>query len=185
MGVTDIRMKRLFDVAGALGGLVFFGPAMAVAAAAILLDDGGPIVFRQVRLGRARQPFLILKFRSMRAGEVTRVGRVLRATGLDELPQLMNILRGDLSAVGPRPLTAADVTRLGWTAPECDFRWSVRPGLTGPAQLVGPPSPRYALRLDHRYVAHRTLWLDVRLLAMSFLINALGKRRARRLLFRR
>jgi lipopolysaccharide/colanic/teichoic acid biosynthesis glycosyltransferase len=178
-------MKRLFDLAGALGGLVFFAPVMAVAAAAIFLEDRGPVVFRQERLGRARRPFLILKFRSMRAGDVTRVGRVLRATGLDELPQLINILRGELSAVGPRPLTLADVTRLGWTAAECDFRWSVPPGLTGPAQLVGPSSARYALRLDRRYVTRRTLWLDVRMVAMSFLVNVLGKARARRLLFAR
>ena len=121
----------------------------------------------------------------MRNGEVTRVGRVLRATGLDELPQFINILRGDLSAVGPRPLTGADVVRFGWTTGDCDFRWSVHPGLTGPAQLVGPESPRYSLRLDRRYIARRTLWLDVRLVAMSFLINALGKRRARLLLFQR
>jgi lipopolysaccharide/colanic/teichoic acid biosynthesis glycosyltransferase len=178
-------MKRLFDVAGALGGLVFFGPVMMVTAADILLDDRGPILFRQQRGGRARRPFEILKFRSMRDGQVTRVGRVLRATGLDELPQFVNILRGDLSAVGPRPLTGADVVRFGWTAPDCDFRWSVRPGLTGPAQLVGSESPRYSLRLDRRYIAHRTLWLDVRMVAMSFLINALGKRHARRLLFQR
>jgi lipopolysaccharide/colanic/teichoic acid biosynthesis glycosyltransferase len=178
-------MKRLFDVAGALGGLVFFGPVMLATAAAILLDDRGPILFRQVRIGRARRPFEILKFRSMRGGQVTRVGRVLRATGLDELPQFINILRGDLSAVGPRPLTGEDVGRLGWTASDCDFRWSVRPGLTGPAQLVGPESPRYSLRLDRRYIARRTLWFDVRMVAMSFLINALGKRRARRLLFQR
>jgi len=178
-------MKRLFDVAGALGGLVFFGPLMAVAAAAILLDDRGPVIFRQARLGRARRPFQILKFRSMRDGHVTRVGRVLRATGLDELPQFVNILRGDLSAVGPRPLTGADIARLGWTTSDCDFRWSVRPGLTGPAQLVGSESSRYSLRLDRRYITRRTLWLDVRMVAMSFLINALGKRRARRLLFRR
>lgn len=178
-------MKRLFDVTGALGGLIAFGPVMALIAAAIVLDDRGPILFRQVRVGRARQPFVILKFRSMRGGRVTRVGRVLRATGLDELPQFINILRGDLSAVGPRPLTAADVARLHWDAPGCDFRWSVRPGLVGPAQLVGPASPRYALRLDRRYVLRRSLAFDARMVAISFLVNALGKRRARRLLFGR
>lgn len=177
-------MKRLFDVAGALGGLVFFGPVMAVTAAAIFLDDRGPILFRQVRIGRARRPFEILKFRTMRDGGVTRVGRLLRATGLDELPQFVNILRGDLSAVGPRPLTLADIIDFGWTTPDCDFRWSVHPGLVGPAQLVGPESRRYALRLDRRYVARHTLWLDVRLVSMAFLFNAVGKRRARRLLFR-
>jgi lipopolysaccharide/colanic/teichoic acid biosynthesis glycosyltransferase len=178
-------MKRAFDIVGALGGAVFFAPAMALAAAAILLEDGPPIVFMQRRVGRAREPFVILKLRSMRGGRVTRVGRVLRATGLDEVPQLLNILCGDLSAVGPRPLTEADVIRLGWTGAQYHFRWSVRPGLTGPAQLVGPPSPRYALRLDRRYIARQGVWLDIRLIAMSFLVNAVGKDRARRLLFGR
>ena len=101
---------------------------MAVIAAAILLDDGRPVLFRQERLGHRRRPFHILKFRSMRDGRVTRVGRVLRATGLDELPQFVNILRGDMSAVGPRPLTADDVARLGWSGPR-----STSAGRAGPA----------------------------------------------------
>ena len=129
--------QRVFDVLGASAGAVVFTPVMAAIAAAILLDDGGPVLFRQKRIGCRRQPFDVLKFRSMRDGEVTRVGRVLRATGLDELPQFVNIVRGDMSAVGPRPLTAADITRLGWDDPSCDFRWSCRPGLTGLAQLMG------------------------------------------------
>src|SRR6186713_1995399 len=111
------RSKRLFDLIGAVAGLLAFLPAMAAIAGAILLEDGWPVLFRQERLGRDRLPFAILKFRSMRDGRITRVGRLLRATGLDELPQFVNILRGDMSAVGPRPLTAADVTRLGWTEP--------------------------------------------------------------------
>ena len=82
---------------------------MAVIAAAIVLEDGWPVLFRQERLGRRRRPFTILKFRSMRDGRITRVGRMLRATGLDELPQFINILRGEMSAVGPRPLTESDV----------------------------------------------------------------------------
>src|SRR5215210_7352233 len=181
MGDARNRLKRAFDIAGALGGLVFFAPAMALACAAILLDDGRPVVFMQRRVGRGREPFVILKLRSMRGGEVTRVGRVLRATGLDELPQLFNILRGDLSAVGPRPLTEADVIRFGWSGAEYHFRWSVRPGLTGPAQLVGPPSPRYALRLARLYIARRSVLLDMPLIPLSFLVNAVGKARARRL----
>src|SRR4026209_1753290 len=116
---------------GAVGGLLFFGPLMACIAAAIVLDDGAPVFFRRPRLGRLRRPFEILKFRSMRDGRVTRAGRLLRATGLDELPQFLNILRGDMSAVVPRPLTPDDVVRLGWSGPEFDFRWSCRPGLTG------------------------------------------------------
>jgi lipopolysaccharide/colanic/teichoic acid biosynthesis glycosyltransferase len=172
---------RIFDVAGAAAGLLFFALPMAVIAGAILLADGTPLLFRQTRLGRGRARFTILKFRSMRNGRVTAVGRVLRATGLDELPQLVNILRGDMSAVGPRPLTEDDVLRLGWTTPACDFRWSVPPGLTGLVQVVGARSARHALRVDRCYVTRRNLRLDVRLIAWSFAINILGKKRVRRL----
>ena len=182
MIAMSTRTKRLFDVVGALGGLVVFAPPMAAIAAAILLLDGRPLLFRQTRVGRGRRLFTILKFRSMRNGEVTAVGRVLRSTGLDELPQLVNVLAGELSAVGPRPLTQADVRRLGWTAPACDFRWRVKPGLTGLAQVVGTRSARHALRLDRCYIARQNLALDVRLIAWSFAINLLGKSRVRRMI---
>jgi len=183
--MASIRLpKRLFDLLGALAGLIAFSPAMAVIAGAILLEDGWPVLFRQERLGRRRRPFTILKFRSMRDGRITRVGRMLRATGLDELPQFINILRGDMSAVGPRPLTESDVTRLGWMAPRYDFRWRVLPGLTGLAQVTEARSGRLSLGLDRRYVARQSLSLDLRLVAVSFAINALGKRRVRRLLVR-
>lgn len=178
------QTKRLFDVVGAIGGLIFFAPPMAAIAVAILVLDGRPVLFQQTRLGRGRRPFTIFKFRSMRDGEVTAIGRVLRSTGLDELPQLVNVLSGDLSAVGPRPLTDADVRLRGWTVPACDFRWSVPPGLTGLAQVVGARSPRHALRLDRCYIVGQNLRLDVRLIAWSFAINVLGKRRVQRLMSR-
>jgi lipopolysaccharide/colanic/teichoic acid biosynthesis glycosyltransferase len=171
--------KRLFDVVGAAAGLLVFSPVLAVLAAAILVEDGRPVLFRQVRLGRARRPFTIVKFRTMTDGRITRVGRVLRATGLDELPQFVNILRGDMSAVGPRPLADTDVRRLGWTVPRFDFRWRVLPGLTGVAQVMGAPSGRQSASLDRWYVGHGSLSLDVRLVALSFAINALGKTRIR------
>jgi lipopolysaccharide/colanic/teichoic acid biosynthesis glycosyltransferase len=183
--MTSIHLpKRLFDLIGAVGGLLAFSPAMAVIAGAIVLEDGWPVLFRQERLGRRRRPFTILKFRSMRDGRITRVGRIMRATGLDELPQFINILRGDMSAVGPRPLTESDVARLGWMAPRYDFRWRVRPGLTGLAQVTAARSGRLSLGLDRRYVARQSLSLDLRLVAVSFAINALGKRRVRRILVR-
>jgi lipopolysaccharide/colanic/teichoic acid biosynthesis glycosyltransferase len=176
--------KRFFDVVGAAGGLLVFSPIMAVLATAILVEDGRPVLFRQVRLGRARRPFTIIKFRTMTDGRMTRVGRVLRATGLDELPQFVNILRGDMSAVGPRPLADADVQRLGWTVPRFDFRWWVRPGLTGLAQVMGAASGRHSASLDRFYVGYGKLSLDVRLVALSFAINALGKARIREWLLR-
>ncbi|HEY7475738.1 MAG TPA: sugar transferase [Vicinamibacterales bacterium] len=173
------RFKRLFDLAGAGAGLLVFSPALALVALAILAGDGRPVLFRQTRLGYRRRPFSILKFRSMRDGRVTRVGRVLRATGLDEIPQFINILRGDMSSVGPRPLTDADVERLGWTGPEFDFRWSQRPGLTGLAQIVGAPSGGESLEFDRAYIARWRPLLDCQLIALSFAVNAFGKTRVK------
>jgi lipopolysaccharide/colanic/teichoic acid biosynthesis glycosyltransferase len=174
--------KRLFDLVGAVAGLLFFALPIAAVAAAILAADGRPLLFRQTRLGRNRRPFTILKFRSMRDGDVTPIGRILRATGLDELPQLLNVLIGDISAVGPRPLTEDDIRRLEWTAPPYDFRWQVPPGLTGLAQVVGTRSARHALRVDRCYIARQSLGLDVELIAWSCAINLLGKRRVHQLI---
>jgi lipopolysaccharide/colanic/teichoic acid biosynthesis glycosyltransferase len=174
--------KRTFDVVGAIGGLLFFAPIMIASAVAILIDDGRPVFFRQPRLGRDRRVFHILKFRSMRDGRITRVGGVLRATGLDELPQFVNILRGELSAVGPRPVTAADAERYGWHGPAAQPRWKMTPGLTGLAQLAAT-TPRESVAFDRYYARRRTLTLDCRIVAMSFVVNVLGKSRARRVLF--
>jgi lipopolysaccharide/colanic/teichoic acid biosynthesis glycosyltransferase len=176
--------QRLFDVVGATGGLLFFAPVMTVIAIAIWCEDGGPVLFRQARVGCHRRPFSILKFRSMRDGRVTRVGRLTRGTGLDELPQFINILRGDMSAVGPRPLMAEDIQRLGWNAPEFDFRWHTRPGLTGLAQLSGADSGLRSLELDRAYLARRSLFFDCQMIALSFAVNAFGKTRVRSLLSR-
>jgi lipopolysaccharide/colanic/teichoic acid biosynthesis glycosyltransferase len=174
------RAQRVFDVIGALAGLTVFAPGMAMIALAILIDDGWPVLFRQDRVGYRRRPFQILKFRSMRAGRVTRVGRLLRATGLDELPQFVNILGGHMSAVGPRPLTAGDVARLGWSEPRFDFRWNCRPGLTGLAQLLGVRADEAALALDRVHASGWSPWLDCQLIAWSFAVNAFGKTRIRR-----
>jgi lipopolysaccharide/colanic/teichoic acid biosynthesis glycosyltransferase len=181
MSWREVR-KRAFDVAGAAGGLLAFAPIMLAIAGAILIEDGGPVLFAQPRAGRRRAPFTILKFRSMRDGRITRVGRVLRATGLDELPQFFNILRGEMSAVGPRPLTEDDIARLGWASADHDFRWQLAPGLTGLAQLLGPPTAPDSLALDRYYVGHHGLLFDIRMVACSFVVNALGKPRARRVL---
>ena len=174
------RFKRAFDIAGALAGLFVFAPVLAIVIVAVLMDDGRPIIFRQQRVGWRRRPFSILKIRTMRDGGITRVGRVLRATGLDELPQFVNILRGDMSAVGPRPLTDGDVQRCGWTGAEFDFRWDMRPGLTGLAQIVGSQSMQGALEWDRVYGTRWSPALDCQLIALSFAVNAFGKSRVQR-----
>src|SRR5262245_55320459 len=176
------RAQRTFDVVGALAGLMVFSPMMALIAVAVLLDDGPPVFFRQPRLGYRRELFEILKFRSMRDGQVTRVGRLLRATGLDEIAQFVNILRGDMSAVGPRPLTPEDVSRLGWDGRDCDFRWNARPGLTGLAQLMGAQAAAETLEFDRAYLARWSIATDITCIALSFAVNVFGKARVRAIL---
>ena len=182
---TSRLPQRLFDLAGASAGLAVFTPVMAFITAAIAVDDGLPIFFVQERVGFKRRPFRIVKFRTMRGGRVTRVGRLLRATGLDEVPQFVNILRGEMSAVGPRPLTAEDVERLGWGGSAFDFRWDCRPGLTGLAQLLGARADADALACDRVHAERWSVALDCQMVAWSFAVNAFGKTRVRRLLRRR
>lgn len=172
-------MTRLFDILVALTGIAVFMPVFCLVSVLILLEDGMPVFFRQPRLGKNRATFEILKFRTMRDGEVTRVGRLLRRTGIDETLQFLNVLRGDMSMVGPRPLTAEDVARLGWCDEECDDRWNTKPGITGPAQIFAGRSARVSLYLDRRYARKRGLISDLKLIAISFAMNICGKNRVR------
>ena len=191
-------MKRLFDVALSSAGLVVSAPLWLVIAAAIKLEDGGPIFYPQERVGRHGRTFRAWKFRSMipdaektvgavQATEndprVTRMGRLLRATAFDELPQLVNILIGDMSFVGPRPLRPGEVdtTASGFVPldaiPGYVERHQVRPGLTGLAQVHAPRDvPRdEKFRYDIEYVRTRTPWLDLKLLLVSFWISFRGR----------
>lgn len=192
-------MKRLFDMVVAGAGLLVLSPVALLIAIALKLDDGGPVFFRQDRVGLGGRVFPAFKFRSMvtdaerhtgavqaTVGDprVTRVGRVLRATAFDELPQLWNILRGDMSVVGPRPLRPgeADTTAAGVllpldAIPGYEARHRVRPGLTGLAQIYAPRDlPRTGkFRYDLLYQRRAGLWLDVRLILLSFWITARGR----------
>ena len=200
-------MKRAFDLALSFAGLVVSAPVWMAIATAIKLEDGGRVFFRQERVGRHGQPFHALKFRSMipnaealtgpvQATEndprITRIGRLLRATALDELPQLWNIFAGDMSFVGPRPLRPgeADVDSDGRVValdeiPGYAQRHQVRPGLTGLAQVYAPRDVRRAakFRLDRLYLRNAGLCLDMKLILISFWITSRGEweRRDRRL----
>ncbi len=169
--------KRAFDVTAACIALAAFSPVLAAAAVAIRLEDGGPVLFRQERVGRSGRTFVIHKLRTMRDGAVTRPGAWLRATGLDELPQFWDVLRGEMSVVGPRPLTRADHERLGFHRHPA--RATVRPGITGPAQVLAPPTPERVLAADLAYVREAGLLGDARLVAWSFAMNVVGKQRVR------
>lgn len=177
--------KRLFDCLAATAGLLALSPLLALIAVAIKLEDGGPVLFTQSRLGEGKLPFQIYKFRTMRAGRITAVGRWLRATGLDELAQLANVVVGDMSLIGPRPLTALDVARLGWDQPRHARRWSVRPGLVGMAQLYAGRGKRISWFLDSYYVEHRSLVMNVGVVALAAVACVIGKRRVRAWMRRR
>lgn len=191
-------LKRAFDATLAAAGLVASAPLWAVFAAAIKLEDGGPVFFMQDRVGLGGRTFDALKFRSMRPDaeartgalqatandpRVTRIGRFMRATAMDELPQLWNIMRGDMSFVGPRALRPGEIeagsdgrlTRLE-DVPGFEHRITVRPGLTGLAQVYAPRDVprRQKFRYDRLYVNRRSWRLDLRLLLLSFWISVLG-----------
>lgn len=177
--MTTYSGKRLFDVVASSAACAAFAPLGAVIATAIWLEDSGSPLFVQQRVGRGRETFEVLKFRSMRDEQVTRVGRWLRRTGLDELPQFLNVLRGDMSIVGPRPLTPADLERLGWDSERSDWRFDYRPGITGLSQLFSGEGAEKSEQLDRRYLDDQTIGLDARIVCLSFAVNVFGKRRVK------
>jgi lipopolysaccharide/colanic/teichoic acid biosynthesis glycosyltransferase len=191
-------LKRGFDVALSGVGLILSAPLWVVIAVALKVEDGGPVFFPQDRVGIGGSTFRALKFRSMvphasslpphQAGEddprITRVGRVLRATAMDELPQLYNIFRGDMSFVGPRPLMPGEIEVRGGgqlvrleSIPGYAARHAVRPGLTGLSQVYAPrDTPRARkFRLDAIYVRNATFCFDVFLVLVSFWITVRGR----------
>jgi len=192
------RLKRWIDTFAALLALVLISPLLILLAASIWALEGGPVLFRQERIGRSGRPFKLLKFRTMRRDaeallrrdaalyeryvannfklplnediRVTRLGRFLRASSLDELPQLLNVLKGDMSLVGPRPVVPAEVAKFGVFAP---LILSVRPGLTGLWQvrgrsLIGEYEERVRLNLE--YLRDASLWRDLAIMARTVLV---------------
>lgn len=192
-------VKRILDVILAILGLSLSFPLWVLITLAIKLEDRGAIFYRQDRVGRGGKVFQVLKFRSMVANaeeevgpiqarhqdpRVTRIGKILRATALDELPQLWSILRGYMSFVGPRALRPGEIEVNGdgqcvplGVIPGYSERHAVPPGLTGLAQVYAPRDiPRQMkFRYDVLYIHRRTLWLDLRLIALSLWISLRGR----------
>jgi lipopolysaccharide/colanic/teichoic acid biosynthesis glycosyltransferase len=196
-------VKRALDVALSGTGLIASAPLWLLIAALIKLEDRGAVFFTQERIGLEGRPFKALKFRSMipdaeagvgavQSGQndprVTRIGGLLRATAMDELPQLWNIFAGDMSFVGPRALRPGEIEVHGdgseeriENVPGFDTRCGVRPGLTGLAQIYAPRDVirRHKFRYDRLYIERQSLWLDLRLITLSFLISFRGSWEAR------
>lgn len=171
-------IKRIVDIVGSLAGLVLLSPVIVGLALVVRVDMGSPVLFRQQRPGRNGRPFTMVKFRTMRDARdargvllgdddrLTRVGRFMRSASLDELPELWNVLVGDMSLVGPRPLLMAYLERY---TPEQARRHEVYPGVTGWAQINGRNAISWdeKFALDVWYVDHRTFWLDLRILVAT------------------
>jgi lipopolysaccharide/colanic/teichoic acid biosynthesis glycosyltransferase len=174
-------LKRAFDVAGSSGLLLLASPVLLGSAIAIAIEDGGPVLYRQRRVGKDGEEFELLKLRTMVVGaenigagfavneddpRITKVGRVLRRLSFDELPQLWNVLRGEMSLIGPRPTLAYQVERY---TPRQRRRLEVKPGITGWAQVHGRAKLPWddRIELDVWYVENRSFWLDLKILAKT------------------
>jgi len=202
--MTEALLKRSFDFSLSLAGLIVSSPFWILFAFLIWLEDRGSVFYKQERVGKDNRIFKVLKFRSMikdaekdmgpvQAREndprVTKVGRILRATAMDELPQLINILKGDISFVGPRALRPKEseayddpekmeIEKIPWYKE----RHSVKPGLTGLAQIYLPSDAlrRKKFRYDLLYIKNQSFWLDLKIILISFWITFKGKWESRK-----
>lgn len=182
--MEDRILKRGLDLVVALVGLILTSPIWMVAAIAIKLEDKGPIFFTQKRMTKNNREFEVIKFRSMKVNvdanksatkeddRITKVGKVLRKIRMDELPQILNILKGDMSVVGPRPEMLANVHKYTEEMPEFELRLRAKAGLTGYAQIYGKynTSPKDKLILDLMYIENYSIWLDIKLILQTVMV---------------
>jgi undecaprenyl-phosphate galactose phosphotransferase/putative colanic acid biosynthesis UDP-glucose lipid carrier transferase len=198
LSLTERSVKRIVDIVLAAMALIAFFPLISLAGLAIKLDGSGPIIFRQNRKGFNGQQFVMFKFRTMTVQEngdsvthvarndprVTSIGRLLRASSIDELPQLVNVLRGEMSLIGPRPHALAHDNYFEKVLEDYAFRHHVKPGMTGWAQVHGLRGATPTLdvisrrvKMDLWYINNWSLWLDVQILLKTF-FEVLRKRNA-------
>ena len=189
----NILMKRVIDIVGSMAGILITSPIMLIASILVKASGPGPVIFKQKRVGLHNKPFSMYKFRSMTIQSpkeetkawtvrndprITKVGRFLRKTSLDELPQLFNILKGDMSLVGPRPERPGWVEKFREEIPRYMVRHQVRPGLTGWAQvngLRGDTSIRKRIEYDLYYIENWTLGFDIKIILMTFFTGFINK----------
>ena len=196
MNEIERNVKRIIDFCTAIICLVVFSPLMLICYIAVKREDGGPVIFKQERIGRFGRPFNIYKFRSMKVDaekngptllphedddRMTKVGRFLRAHHLDELPQLWNVLKGEMAFIGPRPERKFYIDQIMERDPRYSYLYQVRPGVTSYATLYNGYTDTMEkmlrrLELDLYYLEHRSLWFDAKLLIQTFVNIAFGKK---------
>lgn len=193
--VTDLT-KRAFDIAGSLAGLVVSSPALLLIYGLIKHEDHGPVIFKQERIGYKGRPFTLYKFRSMTITSeadgkpalcqkdderLTKIGKFLREHHLDELPQLWNVLKGEMSFVGPRPERKYFIDQIRAVNPDYDLLYQLRTGLFSPATLYNGYTDTMEkmlerLRMDLQYLRERSLWLDFKIIVLTVLSIVIGKK---------
>jgi len=196
MNTFECEIKRLIDLFVASFCIVFFAPLFVFCYVAIKREDGGPAIFKQERIGRFGRPFTIYKFRSMtieaetngpvlsnhsQDKRLTKIGRFLRLRHLDELPQLWNVIKGDMAFVGPRPERQFYIEKIMKKDPRYCYLYQIRPGVTSYATLYNGYTDTIEkmlvrLNMDLYYLEHRSLWLDFRILSLTFLRICFGKK---------
>lgn len=196
MSPAECMVKRLFDIIASLSGLIVVSPVILVICWLIRHEDGGPVIFSQERIGYHGKPFTLYKFRSMAVTaeadgrpelcrkndkRLTKIGRFLREHHLDEIPQLWNVLKGEMSFVGPRPERRFFVEKIRAVNPNYDLLYGLRPGLFSPATLYNGYTDTMEkmlerLRMDLDYLANRSLWLDLKIIYLTLASILLGKK---------
>lgn len=196
MNEVERNVKRVFDFLVAFVALVVFSPLFIVCYFAVKHEDGGPAIFKQERIGRFGRPFYIYKFRSMRVDaekngpalyqherdtRMTKVGKFLRVHHLDELPQLWNVVRGDMSFIGPRPERKFYIDQIMLYDARYEYLYQIRPGVTSYATLYNGYTDTMEkmlkrLELDLYYLKHRSWWFDITILFKTFVNLAIGKK---------
>lgn len=196
MNEVERNVKRIFDFIIAFVALIVFSPLFIICYFAVKHEDGGPAIFKQERIGRFGRPFYIYKFRSMRVDaekngpalyqherdtRMTKVGRFLRVHHLDELPQLWNVVRGDMSFIGPRPERNFYIDQIMKLDPRYAYLYQIRPGVTSYATLYNGYTDTMEkmlkrLELDLYYLKHRSWWFDITILFKTFVNLAIGKK---------
>ena len=196
MNEVERNVKRIFDFIVAFVALMVFSPLFIICYFAVKHEDGGPAIFKQERIGRFGRPFYIYKFRSMRVDaekngpalyqherdtRMTKVGRFLRVHHLDELPQLLNVVKGDMSFIGPRPERKFYIDQIMKLDPRYAYLYQIRPGVTSYATLYNGYTDTMEkmlkrLELDLYYLKHRSWWFDITILFKTFVNLAIGKK---------
>jgi lipopolysaccharide/colanic/teichoic acid biosynthesis glycosyltransferase len=176
--------KRLFDIIFSFVALIVFSLPITVIVLIIKIFYNHPIIFYQDRVGKNKGVFRIFKFQTLIEDKPTKLGALLRKTGLDELPQFINVFIGDMSIVGPRALTNADILRLKWDSDYYLNRWKIKPGITGMAQIYGGQNKKTSWFWDKKYISKSGVFIDLCLLSVSFLMNIFGKRRIRQMIWK-